>query len=221
VSQALVIFGAGSFAELACQYFVDDSEYEVVAFTVDAEYLTRTEVLGRPVVPFEDLVNSHPPSDHALFVATGYAGVNALRKEKVEAAKNLGYTCATYVSSRAVVMPDVRMGANCFVFEGCLLQSSVTLGDGVIMWSGGHVGHHSTIGDHTFLAPRVAIPGNVSVGAQCFVGTNATLRDGISIGDRCVIGAGAVLMSDAEPDGVYIGTETARAGISSDQLRSI
>lgn len=221
MSQALIIFGAGSFAELACQYFVEDSAYEVVAFTVDAEHLTQTELLGRPVVPFEDLTNSHPPSDHALFVATGYTEVNALRREKVETARSLGYTCATYVSSRAVVMPDVHIGANCFVFEGCVIQPFVTLGDGVIAWSGGHVGHHSTIGDFAFLAPRVAIPGNVGVGAQCFIGTNATLRDGISVGERCVVGAGAVLLSDAEPGGVYIGSETVRAGISSDQLRSI
>lgn len=59
------------------------------------------------------------------------------------------------------------------------------------------------------------------IGEQCFIGVNATLRDHIKIGERCVIGAGVLLLSDAEPEGVYIGTATERAKIPSTRLRSL
>ena len=35
----LVIFGIANFAEIAHYYFSNDSEYEVVAFTVDTAYV--------------------------------------------------------------------------------------------------------------------------------------------------------------------------------------
>ena len=43
----------------------------------------------------------------------------------------------------------------------------------------------------------------------------------IVTGDRCVIGAGTLLLGNADPDGLYIGQATARAGIPGTQLRSI
>ena len=89
------------------------------------------------------------------------------------------------------------------------------------LWSGNHIGHHSVINDHTFIASHVVVSGGVEIGEQCFVGVNATLRDRIIIGDRCVVGAGALLLSDAAPEGVYIGTVTERSKVPSTRLRSI
>jgi acetyltransferase-like isoleucine patch superfamily enzyme len=67
----------------------------------------------------------------------------------------------------------------------------------------------------------VVISGGVEIGEQCFIGVNATLRDHIKIGQRCVIGAGALLLADAEPEGVYIGSTTERAKVPSTRLRGI
>ena len=39
MKRRLVIFGAGDIAELAYFYFGRDSEYEIVAFTVNSEYM--------------------------------------------------------------------------------------------------------------------------------------------------------------------------------------
>ena len=59
------------------------------------------------------------------------------------------------------------------------------------------------------------------MGEQCFVGVNATFRDHIKIGEKCVIGAGTLLLTDAEPEGVYIGKATDRSKLPSTKLRGI
>ena len=100
-------------------------------------------------------------------------------------------------------------------------QPFVRIGNNVTLWSGNHIGHHSVIGDHTFIAAHVVVSGGVSIGEQCFLGVNATLRDHITIGDRCVIGAGALLLRDAEPDGLYVGSATERASRPSSALKRI
>ncbi|MBG6161786.1 acetyltransferase [Roseibium album] len=221
MSKKLVIFGAGDIAELAHYYFSTDSVYEVSAFTIDAEYVAKTEHCGLPIVPFDSVDEKFPPNDFSFFVALSYSKLNALRKEKYFAAKSLGYEMASYVSSRATILTQQGIGENCFILEDNTIQPFSNIGNNVTLWSGNHIGHHSTIRDHTFVASHVVVSGGVEIGEACFVGVNATLRDHLKIGDRCVIGAGALLLKDAAPGGVYLGPETERSKVPSSRLRGI
>jgi sugar O-acyltransferase (sialic acid O-acetyltransferase NeuD family) len=217
----LVIFGSGDIAQLAHFYFTSDSPYEVEAFTVDAAYLVASSFCDLPVVPFEEVTEHYPPESYDLFIALSYSKINAVRKEKFLAAKAMGYKLVSFISSRATVLNEGRIGENCFIFEDNTIQPFVTIGNNVTLWSGNHIGHHSVIHDHTFIASHVVISGGVEIGEQCFVGVNATLRDHIKIGDRCVVGAGALLLADAAPEGVYIGTATERSKVPSTRVRGI
>lgn len=221
MKKPLLIFGSGDIAQLAHYYFSSDSNYEVVAFTVDTAYMTATEFCELPVVPFEKLANLYLPDTHEIFIALSYSKLNQLRKEKYLAAKALGYRIASYVSSHATVLNEGRIGDNCFILEDNTLQPFVTIGNNVTLWSGNHIGHHSTIHDHCFIASHVVISGGVDIGESCFIGVNATLRDHIKVGEKCVIGAGALLLADVEPEGVYIGQTTERAKVPSTRLRKI
>jgi FlaA1/EpsC-like NDP-sugar epimerase len=46
-NKQLVIYGVGETAEMIADYFMRDSDYEVVAFTVDAAYKKADSLLGR------------------------------------------------------------------------------------------------------------------------------------------------------------------------------
>ncbi|MCU0072100.1 acetyltransferase [Pseudomonas koreensis] len=217
----IVIFGSGEIAQLAHFYFSSDSEYEVVAFTVDAEYIKDPAFCGLPVIPFEDVPGKYPPEHFDFFVALGYARLNAVRKEKFLAVKALGYTLVSYISSRATVLNNGAIGENCLILENAIVQPFVSIGRNVTLWSGSHIGHHSVIGDHTFIAPHAAISGGVEVGEQCFIGINSTLRDHIKVAEKCVIGAGTLLLADAAAEGVYIGTATERSNFPSASLKGL
>ena len=221
MNKPLVIFGCGDIAQLAHYYFSTDSNYEVVAFTIDANYIKDSDFCGLPVVAFEDVAKKYPPDSYDFFIALSYSKLNSVRKEKFIAAKEMGYKLVSFISSRATVLNEGRIGENCFIFEDNTIQPFVTIGNNVTLWSGNHIGHHSVIHDHTFIASHVVISGGVEIGEQCFVGVNATLRDHIKIGDRCVVGAGALLLTDAAPEGVYIGTATERSKVPSTRLRGI
>lgn len=221
MKKKLVIFGAGDIGQLAHYYFRTDSEYDVVAFTVDDAFRSGDSFDGLPLVAFEDLRERFPPDEHSAFVALSYARLNAVRKEKYLATKALGYKIASYVSSRATVLNEGRIGENCFVLEDNTIQPFVCIGDNVTMWSGNHIGHHSTISAHSFIASHVVISGGVHVGEQCFIGVNATLRDHVKVGERCVVGAGAIILGDAESEGVYVGAATERSRVPSSRLKKI
>jgi len=221
MNKRLVIFGSGDIAQLAYYYFSTDSQYEVVAFSVDAAYITTTTFCDLPVVSFEEVLQQYPPEEHDFFVALSYSKLNEVRKQKYLAVKALGYKLASFVSSKATVLNNEQIGENCFIFEDNTIQPFVIIGNNVTLWSGNHIGHHSKIKDHCFIASHVVVSGGVEIGEQCFIGVNATLRDHIKIGEKCIIGAGTLLLSDAEPEGLYIGPATERSKIPSTKLRKI
>ena len=208
MSKPAVIFGVGSFAQVAAVYLERDSPYEVLAYTVDSPYVESETFAGLPVVAFEQIEQEYPPDRVEMLVATGFGGVNTVRQEIYERCKGAGYSFVSYVSSKAMVMADAPVGENTFVFEANVIQPFVEIGNNVVLWSGNHIGHHSRIGDHCFIASHAVISGHVSIGENCFVGVNATFRDGITIAPRCVIGAGALVLADQEEGTVLAGTAT-------------
>ena len=104
MKKRLIIFGTGDIAKLAHYYFSTDSDYQVVAFTADAAYITKKEFCGLPVDAFEEVDSCYSVETHELFVALSYSKLNAVRKEKYLAAKTLGYRLARYISSHATVL---------------------------------------------------------------------------------------------------------------------
>ncbi len=217
----LVVFGTGDIAALADFYFTHDSPRNVAAFTVDAAFINAADFMGRPVVPFEQVASLYPPDRYDMFVALSYAKLNAVRTEKAAAARALGYTLASYVSTRATTFPDLSHGDNCFILENNVIQPFASIGANVTLWSGNHIGHHSSIADNVFIASHVVVSGGVQVGPGCFIGVNATLRDHVVLGARCVLGAGALALENL-PDGSVLaprGTEI--SPVPSHRLRRI
>lgn len=179
-----------------------------MAFTVHRRFQSAATLSGLPVIPFEDLADSHSPDEFAMFVAIGFSRCNRARAEVYELCKAQGYELITYVNSKATVWGEVDAGDNCFILENNVVQPFVKLGNNVILWSGNHIGHDSTIGDHCFVSSHVVVSGNVKIGPYCFLGVNATVRDGISIGHGCIIGAGAVILKDTGEDEAYAANRT-------------
>ncbi|MFC2176378.1 transferase, partial [Bacteroidota bacterium] len=118
MKKQLVIFGVGELGQLAQFYFSNDSDYEVVAFTVDRAYVTESEYLGLPLVPFDELKKTYPPAEYELYVAIGYTKLNENRIKKYYEAKSKGYSLASYVSSKSSQWKDLKVGENTFIMEG-------------------------------------------------------------------------------------------------------
>ena len=208
-NKKLIIFGDSAFAEIAYEYFTHDSPYEVAAFAVSREYLKRDRLFDVPVVAFEDVTKTHPPSDYEMHVALVYNNLNRNRMHFYRAAKERGYRLANYVSSRAFVWRNVTMGDNCFIFEDNTVQPFVQLGSNIVLWSGNHIGHHSIIGSHCFISSHVVISGFCEVGEACFFGVNSTVGNNIKIGRDSLIGAAALIVKDTGEAKLFKGTPAA------------
>jgi len=193
----LIIYGTGLIAEVAEFYFKTDTDYQVSAFTNAAEFIDQEQFNGKPLVQFEKLENVYSPAEYDIFIALGYTKTNQVREQRYKEAKEKGYSCATYISSRATYY-NTPVGDNCFIFENNVIQPFVTIGNNVTIWSGNHIGHHSRIKDHCFISSHVVISGMCCIEENCFLGVNSTFRDNITIGKFTVIASGAIVMKDCK-----------------------
>lgn len=217
----LIIFGTGDIAQLAHYYFCLDNKFKVVAFTVDREYISNRSFCNLPVVPFDEVDKHFSPKQHDMFVALSYSKLNRIRAEKYNDAKSKGYKLISYVSPKATVYDNVRIGDNCFIFEDNTIQPFVTIGNNVVLWSGNHIGHHSTIREHCFIASHAVVSGGVTIDPYCFIGVNATIRDHVHIAQDCVIGAGALITQDTVANSVYKGIPSQAANYQARDLKKI
>lgn len=217
----VIVFGKGRVAGLAHFYLANDSEHEVVAFTVDPDHVTEASFHDLPLVPFDTVTERYPPDEYSMFVAVGYGRMNKFRQARYEEAKAKGYKLVSYISTRASIWPGAEIGDNCFIMEYNAVQPFTRIGNDVTMWGGSHVGHESVIGDHCFISSHVVISGMVTVGENCFIGVNATIRDEVTIARECVIGAGVVIRKDTDERQVYAAPRPELLAITSDRLPSV
>ena len=216
MSKPLIIFGAGKIAEAATYYFNRDSNYEIVAYVVDDAFVANDSFLEKPLIKLSEVVQKFPTETYTVFVATGYQGINSLRKSKYEHFKNLGYSFASYVSPFA--HGDFTIGENTIVMDNAVIQPCAKFGNNVFVWGGAMVGHHAEIKDHCWLTGGCLIGGIAVLGESVFVGLGATIGNEITIGEKCMIGAQTLVTKSLEDKKVVIKEPTKPHRLNADQF---
>jgi sugar O-acyltransferase (sialic acid O-acetyltransferase NeuD family) len=219
MSKQVVIVGSGQMAELFFSNFSHSTDYEVAGFAVDAEFSKGGELLGLPLVPFDEIESRFPPQQCLAFVAIGPVRNNQVRAAKFFELRRRGYRFASYVSPRSEVSPDASIGENVSIGHFCVVGPWARIGDNVLIGSSSIIGHHCHVHSHAFLPAHVIMAGSVIVGERAFVGTGATIRDNVHIGESSVIGAGATILADVEPNSVYVAPSARQLPMRADQAR--
>lgn len=191
--------GARRLADIAYEFFTTDSEYEVVAFTVDRPFLDEPRLHGLPVVPFDEVAARFPPSGHEMFVAVSTSEMNRVRERLSQAAKRLGYRLATFISSRAHVASTATVGPNSVIFPMVHVNTMAEIGEGVLLGTGSIIEHHARIGDYSFLSVNAMVLGEARIGERCFLGAGCIVVDEVKVGSDCLLGAGTCIRFDVAP----------------------
>jgi len=204
LNKKIIIYGNGSFAKLMSYYFSVDSQYEVVAFTVDSPFVTNESCYGLPLIAFENIEKIYPVSDYLMFVAIGYKNMRN-REILFKNAKDKGYELVNYISSKAITYPDLSIGENNVVMADVNIEPFVSISKNNIFWSKTLICHNSIIGNHNYFSPNSILSGNVIIKDLCFFGTKSSVIDGITINNESFLVSGSVLLKDTTPHTRYIG----------------
>lgn len=207
MKKPLIIFGLSNIAEVAYDYFTHDSEYEVVAFTADKNFIQKDQQVfcGLPVVEFDKITEKFNPELTDVFIAVGSKNLNRLRFQKMNKVKQKGYSLASYISSKAFIWHDVTIGEHVFILENNTIQPGVNIGNNVFIWSHNHIGHASSIEDNVFISSQVVISGHCKIGKNSFLGVNSSVADNVVVNKDNFIGMGVCIATNTGPDLVFRG----------------
>ena len=213
-----IVFGTGSFAEIVYFYLMNDSEYDVVAFSTSNEDIKYDKKFDLPIVLFRDVHNQYNPKEYEMYIAVGYSNLNKFRTKFYNEAKKKGYKLLSYISTKATVLTS-HIGDNCFILEDNTLQPFLKIGNNVVVWSGNHLGHHSIIEDNCFISSHAIISGHCRVKQYTFIGVNATIKDNIIIEKENIIGAGSLILKNTKVKEVYVAEKTRVFPKTSDKMK--
>lgn len=217
--EKFVIYGNGSVARLVHAELTHHTPHEVAAFCVDRDYLTDKELVGLPVVPFDEVVSLYPPDTYKMFVAVGYTNVNKIREARYLEAKAKGYQFTSIIARTAVTYPCLEIGENCMIGNFTIVHPQVKIGNNVLVGSTCNLDHDLDLGDNCFLSDQVAISGWVKIMPNCFLGTGAVVRNKVTIGRESIIGAATAIMENVDDRSVYFSETPKKLAITSDRLK--
>ena len=200
----ILIFGVGNNADLAYYYLTNDSEYEIVAFVLETDFIKENTKFGLPIVDLENIKKKYNPSEYSLFAPCDYSKLNKYRERIYNKGKQMGYNFISYISSKANVFTN-DIGENCFIFEDTIIQPYTKIGNNCILWSGATVCHHSVIEDFVFIASNAVIAGYCLIKKYSFIGINSSIRDCTTIEENTVVGMHSCVTKNTKSYNIYIG----------------
>lgn len=192
----IIIFGTGDIAEEVNNYLTFDSDFEVVAFTQDKKFIKKTVFMNKPVIPFEKISKKFSPREFKMFIAIGYTNFNQLRFKKYKEAKKKGYELISYISSKASLIGNQKIGDNTLILENSSIQTTARIGSNVFLWCNNLIGHHAIIKDHVYVAGNCVVAGSSIINSFCFLGINSSVTHGVEIGASCFVGANTLVNED-------------------------
>lgn len=216
----LIIFGDTPFAERLFKYISIEAKDNVIAFTQEKSYISRKEIQGIPVVPFEEL-DGLLDEDFEIIIGIGYTQMNQLKKKIYKMCKEKKYKVGTYISSNAIVYSS-EFGEGCFIAPGSIVGPGCKFGICNYLESSVVLSHDNSLGNFNFLSTNAVFGGNARVENNCFFGLHSTVKDGITIASDNLFGSCANII---EPigyvgGGVFVGNP-ARQLIGKESYRTI
>ena len=216
----VVIFGTGELAQRIF-FYLKDSDDQVLAFCANKSKIDKEELLGLPVIAFENIKETFPPTEFSMFIALAYSEMNKKRTKFFNEAKNKGYELYSFVHPSTKIWDEFEMGENCFILANNVIQPFVKIGNNVLIGSNNLISHNTTIGDNCFITSNVTMGGHITMGKNCFVGLSATINQRIKIGNECIIGAGTIITKDINDKEVYAENSSKKLPQSSEHIGNI
>jgi len=213
----IIIFGTGELAQRIF-YYLKNSEDKVVAFSANESNIDSNELLGLPVVAFENIEEKYSPEEFSMFIALAYSDMNKKRAKFFDEAKSKGYELYSYVHPSTKIWDEFEMGENCFILAENIIQPFVKIGDNVLIGSNNLISHNTVIENNCFLTSNITLGGHITVGSNSFIGLSATVNQRIKIGKECIIGAGTLITKDVNDKEVYAENSSKKLPQSSDEI---
>ncbi|MCJ2016184.1 acetyltransferase [Methylobacterium sp. E-065] len=202
-TKRLALIGGGGFSKEIAEIA------RALGHMVEDTYSTAPEVqVGRYRGYLDALLADRTEFD-GVVLAVGGVSRRAIRAraELIAWLDRHAFPCPALVSPRAIVSPDVAVGAGAFVAHGVIVNADASLGRFCVLNSAAIVGHDAVVGDNATISPGAFIGGQCKIGANSLVGPLAKVLQGLTLGQGVTVGMGCNVLRTL-PDNATIWPRT-------------
>ncbi|HKW96871.1 MAG TPA: acetyltransferase [Bryobacteraceae bacterium] len=197
----LAIWGAGGHGKVAAETAMAMGCYREIVFLDDDPGSQGSTVMGLPVIgSSSELAILTDPDEVFIAIGDNHQRARAYRRIEV-----LGLNLALLQHPSAVVSRFTRIGKGTLLMPRAVINPGTRMGVNCIVNTGAIVEHDGVIEDYVHLSPAVTVGGNVFVGEEAHLGIGAIVLPGVHVGRRTVVGAGCVVRHDLPMDVVAVG----------------
>ncbi|MDO9419802.1 MAG: acetyltransferase [Herminiimonas sp.] len=200
----IILAGNAVTADILFSYLKQDARYNVVALTVDDEYLEHGGIDGLNTIGLSRLQEVHQVKDCSVIMAMGYNDLNRSRESMFHRIKEMGYHIETYIHPDANVYTQHPLGEGCVILPSTIIEPHVRVGANSMVWANVTLAHHSKIAENCWIASGAVISGQSKVERNVFIGVNATIVNEVIVNEYCIVGAGALITKNTKPSSVHL-----------------
>jgi len=192
----LVVVGSGGHAKVVVAT-ARAAGFRVVAIVDDAPVRWGEHLAGLVVSGPSEPVLQDPAAQVVLAI-----GANRARRQRAQGAR---CRFVSVVHPSAIIDDTVQLGAGTVVFAGVVIQPDATIGAHTIVNTAASIDHDCVLGEAVHVGPGTRLAGNVTLGDEVFLGIGTVAVPGVTIGARTTVGAGAAVVTDLPSDIVAVG----------------
>ena len=200
----IAIIGSGDLGQSIAHY-AQNNGFEIVGFYDD--FQQSDKVKGVPVLGKLDKIEIDYKQNlfDSLVCAVGYNHFGFREKVYDKYHRESGIPFATIIDSSCHVDSSASIGEGVVMFPTTMVDKGCVIEDNVLLNVGVTIAHDSRVKEHSFLSARVAVAGFSTIGKRCMIGINSTIIDNISVCDDTRIGGGTLLIHNVTEKGLYVG----------------
>ncbi|NBU58490.1 MAG: acetyltransferase [Betaproteobacteria bacterium] len=184
------LFGAGGHAKVVIDC-AQSAGIPLLGVFDDDPSLLDTTLCGHRVLGGQkeaaSMLTDHPGAGFVIAIAQ-----NDLRASL--AACLPGAAAPALVHAWSMVERSVSLGGGTVVFPGAVINADTRIGHHVIVDTSASIDHDCVLGDFVHIGPGARICSGVRLGAGTWVGPGCVIAPGVKVGASCVLGAGALVL---------------------------
>ena len=206
----IIVIGGGDFAKKVIRLLQKIKKYNIIGYTdhQDRGLVFNIKYLGSDGALSK--LNKEIKNVNAVLAIGGNTKDLLMRKELITKIKKIGIKTPSIISPSATIEKYSSIKDGCVVFDGSLIDYSVSVGNFSVINLNATICHDCKISENLILSPGSIILGNCKVGKNVFIGANATINQYIKVNDECIIGSGAVVTKNCLSKGIYVGNPARR-----------
>lgn len=138
-----------------------------------------------------------------IFVAIDCAAMNHARLDAYACVRLHGFKCATLVHPDAMIELDTKIGENCWIGAGTIINAGTCIGNNTFIGTGARIDTNVQIGNNAWIGPGAALGNDTHLGTHCLIGADVKIAANVVLGRHCVIDIPGGYAASL-PDGSFI-----------------